>query len=60
MWLCTILCVGWIFTMDRIITYTWRYTHAKWKMSKRHKKRRRPVSTPVEGNNYNELPDDRE
>jgi hypothetical protein len=28
MWMCTIFNVGYIFTMDRIITYTWRYAQS--------------------------------
>jgi hypothetical protein len=34
MWMCTIFCVGYIFTMDKIITYAWRYAQSMWKQRK--------------------------
>jgi magnesium-transporting ATPase (P-type) len=46
MWLCAILCVGYIFTMDKIITYAWRYAQSRWKHSKKDKRRRRHELIP--------------
>jgi len=63
MWLCTIFCVGYIFTMDRIVTYVWRYAHSQWKLSRRSKRLKRLhllPSGPTDQREYSEFNDEKQ
>ena len=46
MWLCTIFCVGYIFTMDKFITYAFRYAQSIWNQKKFNNRRRRHELLP--------------
>ena len=41
MWLCTIFCVGYIFTVDRMVTFTWRYAQSLSKQSRKNNRRKK-------------------
>jgi len=38
MWLCVVFNVGYIFTIDKIVTYSWRYAYSKYRNSSRGRK----------------------